>query len=265
MKVLNILLVFHLFVIVEINGKKNSLKILNGTPVKQADLIPYQLQLECNGGRVICGAALISSEYALTAAHCTNACNGSQIYLIGGSIQRKIGTRFKVVKFIQHSSFSTTRIDYDISLLKFNPIQLRPELRPAKLPSYLASLESNQVCLVSGFGVTDNKKPSYVLLAANVSIVSISSCFDLYRRHSAFNITSRMICAKSKEAKGDACNGDSVRKILKYFESSKKNIFLRVDLLLATVFYMVLYLLVFHVEKLFFQLVTQKFPILEIG
>lgn len=108
---------------------------------------------------VWCGATVISDEWILTAAHCTdgNAASGLQVdwrrrqeavtnliyqVLLGehdyDTDSETTSLRMDVAKIVQHSKYNSQTTDYDFALLKMSSkvnFADYPNIRPACLPA----------------------------------------------------------------------------------------------------------------------------------
>lgn len=88
-------------------------------------------------GKLYCGASLISESFILTAAHCVDGLDASEIkVLLGGHNITKDFTEVRRVKSIhQHEGFNIFTFDNDIALLKLaKPVRFGPKVQPACLP-----------------------------------------------------------------------------------------------------------------------------------
>lgn len=88
-------------------------------------------------------------------------------------------------------------------------------IRPIPLPDLNQNIPSETLCIVSGYGLTENFVLSDGLMATGVNILDSKACGDIYMSSLNFVVTHQMICAadinaKSAEGNKDACSGDSV-------------------------------------------------------
>ncbi|XP_046402911.1 trypsin-7-like [Ischnura elegans] len=177
-------------------------KIIGGShaPIES---YPYQLSMR-HDGRHICGASIISTTYAITAAHCTDGLSAGEITLKAGSGDKTAGgVIHSVARIIQNPGFGY-RLDYDISLLEVStPFVFGPTVQPIALPSPGEQVVPGTVADVSGWGTTSSGGTgSPDLLHVLVPVVDDSVCDNVYS-----TMTDRMLCAGSEEA--DSCQGDS--------------------------------------------------------
>ncbi|GJQ74457.1 hypothetical protein Trydic_g21327 [Trypoxylus dichotomus] len=183
-------------------------RIVGGTSVNIAQF-PYQISLLFNNNH-ICGAAIVSATWAVSAAHCVVGMTVSNFGVrSGSSIRNSGGNVNSVSRIIAHASYSSSTLDFDIAVLQIsgtfalgatgvNTIGLPPAgSRPAA--------GTNSV--VSGWGATsEGGSAANQLQAVTVPIVSQAQCRAAYGTSA---ITDRMICAGFPEGGRDACQGDS--------------------------------------------------------
>ncbi|KAF2880270.1 hypothetical protein ILUMI_25893 [Ignelater luminosus] len=179
-------------------------RIVGGRPAT-IEQYPHQLSLLLYGSH-ICGASIVSSNYALTAAHCTDGSSASSLSVRAGSSYRGQGGEVVAVsRIIQHSRYNSRTIDYDISLLQLaRALQLG---RPIYLVSQNQNVSPGTAVAVSGWGaMNEGGSPSSQLQAVTISIVSRQTCRNAYGESA---ITDRMICAGVPAGGKDSCQGDS--------------------------------------------------------
>ena len=116
------------------------------------------------------------------------------------------GQTVRVVKAHYHLFYSYTSRDYDIGLLKTEPMTLcQTNAQPIRLPQILS--EPSGEVTVSGWGKTsdnDTTLPEH-LQVVELPVISTKDCLTYFPRR----ITPRMFCAGYEEGGKDACNGDS--------------------------------------------------------
>jgi trypsin len=184
---------------------------------------PYQVGLTNTGGNVpFCGGSLISSNYVLTAAHCTIGRSASSMQVIVGDHDFTIAgdgeQNFNVQNILVHPQYNPANFwAYDYSILKLaSPVSL-PSAGATALPSSTAGI----VCLppdttqmfvgtnltVSGWGLTSGGGfQSSVLKAAFLTGLSNEDCTPYF---GTGNIGPWHICAAGNNTGSSACNGDS--------------------------------------------------------
>lgn len=181
-------------------------KIVGGLPITIQDA-SYQISLQTRNFH-ICGGSVISENFVLTAAHCTSGQSASSLTIRAGSdLYRSGGVVVRVEKILQHEKFDYSKIDFDFSLLKLAaPLNFSDLIQPIALPSQDEIVEDDSLCIVTGWGNTQNSQESRdKLRAAYVPSVNQAECDAAYRNFGG--ITDRMICAGYKSGGKDACQG----------------------------------------------------------
>ncbi|KAF2880269.1 hypothetical protein ILUMI_25892 [Ignelater luminosus] len=176
-------------------------RIVGGTPTTH-DKHPHQLSLEWYNMH-ICGASIISSEWVVTAAHCTDGSSAATLSVrAGSSFQESGGEVRRVSRIIQHENYDAINIDFDIALLKLaSPLSL------GKSISLVAKeVATGTLVTVTGWGALSEggSSPSQ-MREVSVNTITRDACKDAYGSSA---ITDRMICAGGEGGK-DSCQGDS--------------------------------------------------------
>lgn len=168
---------------------------------------PYQLSLEYLG-KHFCGAALISPDWVITAAHCVDRLFINFISVRAGATREGEGGKVvRIKEKLTHSRFDRSAIDYDIALLKLNEPISEVYAKPIKLPREGLILKEGVIGEVTGWGATsETGSVSKQLRVTEVPVLSQSSCRKIYGTNA---ITTRMFCAGYSEGGKDACQGDS--------------------------------------------------------
>uniref|UniRef100_A0A182MVV3 Peptidase S1 domain-containing protein n=1 Tax=Anopheles culicifacies TaxID=139723 RepID=A0A182MVV3_9DIPT len=176
------------------------------------DDAPYQLSVRRFNYHV-CGASVLDSTFAITAAHCVSQRADPQfITLKGGSINRTDdtdGVLFDVNEIIVHPTYNPQTYHNDVALMRiegsFNDFA---NLSPIALHSTLLFTSSSNptYCTVSGWGLTNMYSGTLpeILRVVRIPLVPYTEC---RRKWSPMAVTSSMVCAG--EPRRDACNGDS--------------------------------------------------------
>lgn len=185
----------------------NNGKIVGGDVI-YIEKAPYIGSLHFRGGH-ICGAVIVSKQFCLTAAHCTDGNSASNLEVrVGSSFFRSGGELVGVEKIIQHASYSRSTLDYDFSILKMRQkFQFSDSVKPIKIPARNYEFQVETRCIVSGWGNTQNAQESREQLrAVNVPKVDRNLCNEAYRDFNMV-VTFRMVCAGYEEGGRDACQG----------------------------------------------------------
>ena len=117
--------------------------------------------------------------------------------------------RIPVVKFIVHPSWNAPAMfDHDIAILELaNDAAISAEVSPICLPHPTTCFETTTPCVVTGWGLTDERGgfPDKLQEVA-VRLMEKSKC-KTYRGYE--NVSPRMLCAGYEGGAKDACAGDS--------------------------------------------------------
>ncbi|KAI7815138.1 Serine protease [Rhyzopertha dominica] len=170
---------------------------------------PWQLSLQ-SGGRHICGASIISANWALTAAHCVSGASVASISLrAGSSLHASGGSVHSISGGSVHGSYSSRTLDFDIAALRAaSAFSLGSSgINRVSLLGSGSNPATGALAWVSGWGTTSSggSIPAQ-LRAVDVPIVSQASCRSSYGQSA---ITDRMLCAGYAAGGRDACQGDS--------------------------------------------------------
>ncbi|XP_046404252.1 trypsin alpha-like [Ischnura elegans] len=178
-------------------------KIVGGEQANIEDY-PYQLVLR-RSNAFECGAAIISENLAITAAHCTDGAKPSYLTVrAGSSIVNSGGSIHQVTKIHQHPGFDIYVLDGDISIIEVSPpFEFGRGVQPIALPDSDMDVAVGSSADVSGWGTTsdDGYLPDH-LRHVFLQIIDQDECNQAYGY-----ITDTMMCAKAPGK--DSCQGDS--------------------------------------------------------
>ncbi|KAM3965124.1 acrosin [Aphomia sociella] len=154
----------------------------------------------------ICGAILLTTLYALTAAHCVQ--REPQSYSLHfNNYCHQSPPEAQILDVITHQLYDKTSLAHDISLLRIS-IDLDDVtwLNDTILPKSSFGLAGE--CTIYGYGYKDRnaKETSETLAAARVKLISLDECTQILGPV-APQYDSGMICAVGIDS--DSCQGDS--------------------------------------------------------
>lgn len=186
--------------------------IINGTEVEEG-AYPFMISLQSDffGGH-LCGASLISSQYVLTAGHCTPYISPSSSQVVIGlhnQTDMSAADVLEIAEVIEHPDYDGD-VNNDFALIKLkNPVDINvyPPVRLNRDEINIPVDGSNDpiVATVMGWGTTEEGDLSDVLMEVDVPLVTFDTCMEAYPN----DLTDSMICAGYKEGGKDSCQGDS--------------------------------------------------------
>lgn len=119
---------------------------------------PYLMSFRSKAESVfhhICGAAIISERFAVTAGHCFSSSNGLENYrIVVGAYDRedfKNGKYFKIKQFIRHPGYNSTTKINDIALIEFKK-SIRFDENIKVLEIGTTFIEDGEVATIAGWG-----------------------------------------------------------------------------------------------------------------
>ncbi|CAB0001308.1 unnamed protein product [Nesidiocoris tenuis] len=164
-----------------------------------------------------CGAALLSENWAITAAHCVENVPPSDLLLRLGehdlsTEEEPYGFQERRVQIVaSHPQFDPRTFEYDLALLRFyEPVTFQPNIIPVCVPEDDTNFVGS-MAFVTGWGrlYEDGPLPS-ILQEVSVPVINNTICETMYRAAGYIeHIPDIFICAGWKKGGFDSCEGDS--------------------------------------------------------
>jgi trypsin len=166
----------------------------------------WMASLQYTGFGHYCGATLIRSNLAMTAAHCVEGMQPDELTLLHGTrLLSSGGTQIGIVSIHMHPEYDRRTLDHDIALLRLAAPVSGPLVTPATMASTSDIAGPGRMVQALGWGRLYEGGPfPDVLQSVHVPIISLDRCRASYP---SFLVSARMICAGL--AGRDSCQGDS--------------------------------------------------------
>lgn len=182
-------------------------KILGGQEV-EIESVPYFVSI-IRYEKHLCGGAIISRTFVLTAAQCLQVYLPSSIQIRAGSTRAsQTGNVYNASDYYVHPDWNFVTNEYDFLLVKIKgSIALNDRQQPIKLPSD-SNLGVGNKILTLGFGQTKSlTQDSETLRAVVLDIKDPQSCIEAYSEGYK-KVTSNKFCVGSESDNQMPCEGD---------------------------------------------------------
>lgn len=186
----------------------------------------YERQTPSSLPRFICGGAIITDQYILSAAHCfvrsrQTVRNNRFFIKVGANRLSDTNIKFREISEIKvHKNYNSVQHYYDIALIKINQrIEFNPTVAPVCLPRGHRFKDRNfikQKSKLIGWGATSfGGSISDDLREVDVDIIDNNDCNKNYSKINGHKlgfpegIDHKLICAGIRAGGKDSCQGDS--------------------------------------------------------
>uniref|UniRef100_A0A182FS03 Uncharacterized protein n=1 Tax=Anopheles albimanus TaxID=7167 RepID=A0A182FS03_ANOAL len=138
---------------------------------------PYQLSLRRNGGHS-CGASVIATRWALSAAHCTFPVPPlTALQLVGGTSYRtQGGVIFAIEEVVNHPDYNDVTLEFDVCVLRVGADLTGVNISPIALDPIGTEHVSGTRAVVSGWGVTAAGTLPDILQRIDIPLIPDNEC-----------------------------------------------------------------------------------------
>ncbi|NXT02976.1 PRS55 protease, partial [Jacana jacana] len=189
-----------------------------GTYAKAGEF-PWQVSIQSHG-RHICGGAIISALWILTAAHCfAEEVPPDITVVVGGTDLRHLLEEHTPENLILHENFDGMSMENDIALILLSsPIQFSREKVPVCLP-FIHDIDMWQQCWVAGWRSASGGfvnaslltcwllvmvPASHVLQKVRMKLIGREQCLERIPE-----LVENVLCAELEKGEREACEVDS--------------------------------------------------------
>lgn len=200
----------------------SGLKIVGGDPAPPHSapwIISLQLYVERQARWFhICGGAILSPEWILTAGHCLHGLDSQTIEVVAGAHDLAANEswsqqRRAVQKRVVYPRYQGGVAPYDIGLVRMTkPLQLTTSVQTIQLPSDTNVLPRGYATLYGWGSTSRTNKPQLpkTLQMMTVPIVNADVCSAILNAGRTGLISNELtVCTGPLEGTPSACNGDS--------------------------------------------------------
>ncbi|GFU54398.1 serine proteinase stubble [Nephila pilipes] len=163
-----------------------------------------------------CGATLLNQYWAVTAAHCVDGKQPTDVILRLGEYNFRRADEMhphverRIYVMVIHPEFDQITYENDLALLRFQePVKLQANIVPVCLPHDMDDI-TGRIAVVTGWGRLSEGDLPASLHEVHLPILSNEECEQMYYE-AGFkeNIRNVFVCAGISNGGLDACEGDS--------------------------------------------------------
>src|SRR4051794_11709291 len=195
-----------------IASPQRGVKILGGA-VAAPGQFPFMAALMDSRARhaidgVFCGGSLIAPQVVLTAGHCVEGTNASEMDVVVGRIRLSDetgGVRIHVTKIVPYPTYNSETVTGDVALLRLAQPAPVAAIAPAPTGGGTAQSPGTRVMTIGWGATSEGGNVSDELRFVRLTVRSHRYCDDIYgpiRDNS-------QLCIGSSRAGADSCQGDS--------------------------------------------------------